>query len=478
VSGDGITDPDLERLVGSTVGGKYHIERRIGRGGMGAVFEATHAAIGKRVALKFLSRDAARDRDAVLRFQREAKAASAVESAHIVQIFDSGTTDDGLPYLVMELLTGEDLRARLRREGRLALPEVLQVTAQVLRALGRAHEAGIVHRDLKPENVFLCERDDDPLFVKIVDFGISKVPRSDTLDTLTRRGTILGTAFYMSPEQAQCFSDIDGRTDLWSLGAILYETLSGRPPHTGAAYEAILISICTKDADDIRMHAPDVPEGVARAIAKSLARDRLDRFQSAAELAAALAQAAEREGLSEAAAKLSTVTDRRASGQTRRLASRPDDDAPATAGTLARKSVNPRLRTRRTAVAAVVAALGAFALTALLIGRAGSPESEVAPAAALEPSTLAATSPGPPGQLVVPGDEVNDSPSRVADARLGPERDAGAKSTGPSNSRLAKQRPTTQGAGTRSKATATQAASSTRPASGVASELQLNTTGP
>ena len=168
---------------------------------MGAVYRATHTAIGKRVALKFLDHNAARDSDSVTRFQREAEAASAVESAHIVQIFDSGTGPGGRPYLVMELLNGEDLRARLRREGRVPLAEVVHIAGQVLRALGRAHAAGIVHRDLKPDNVFLCQRDDDPMFVKIVDFGISKVAsRTATANTLTQRGTVLGTAFYMSPE--------------------------------------------------------------------------------------------------------------------------------------------------------------------------------------------------------------------------------------------------------------------------------------
>src|SRR5262249_2345455 len=143
-----------------------------------------------------------------------------VESAHIVHIFDSGTTDDGRPFLVMELLTGEDLRSVLKREGRAPLEDVVHVMGQVLRALARAHAAGIIHRDLKPDNIFLCRRDDDPMFVKIVDFGISKITRRmATADTLTRRGSVLGTAFYMSPEQAQAFPDIDGRTDLYSAGA-------------------------------------------------------------------------------------------------------------------------------------------------------------------------------------------------------------------------------------------------------------------
>src|SRR5690606_33791718 len=189
-----------DSLVGTLIDRKYRVDRCIGRGGMGAVYEATHVAIGKRVALKFLEAGGIADRDAVARFQREAEAASAVESAHIVQIFDSGVSADGRPFLVLELLRGEDLRARLRREGRLSEQDTLKLAVQVLRALSRAHAAGIIHRDLKPDNLFLCARDDDPAFVKIVDFGISKVARRRAgIDTLTRRGTVLGTAFYMSP---------------------------------------------------------------------------------------------------------------------------------------------------------------------------------------------------------------------------------------------------------------------------------------
>ena len=221
------TESELRALVGTTVAGKYRVDRMIGRGGMGAVFQAVNLAIGKRVALKFLNHEAAQNREACQRFQREAEAAGMAESAHIVQIFDSGVTDSGLPFLVMELLSGEDLRARLRREGRLGVAAALQIVSQVLRALLCAHEAGIVHRDLKPDNVFLCARDDQPSFVKVVDFGISKVARARAADTLTRHGTVLGTAFYMSPEQAQSFADIDGRTDLFSVGRDLVRDAHG-----------------------------------------------------------------------------------------------------------------------------------------------------------------------------------------------------------------------------------------------------------
>ncbi len=285
------TPPDS--LVGTLIDRKYRIERCIGRGGMGAVYEAANVAIGKRVALKFLEvSDGPADRDAVVRFQREAEAASAVESAHIVQIFDSGTTADDRPYLVMELLRGEDLRARMKRVGKLPESDVIHIAMQTLRALVRAHEAGIVHRDLKPDNLFLDSRDDDPLFVKVVDFGISKVTQTRaTNNTLTRRGTVLGTAYYMAPEQAQAFPDIDGRADLYSLGAICFEALTGEAPHSGGSYEAILVKACTQDAPDVRRDAPETSEAFAKVIAKALARDRAERYQDAREFLDALIDA-------------------------------------------------------------------------------------------------------------------------------------------------------------------------------------------
>ena len=342
------TESELVGLVGATVGGKYRVDRIIGRGGMGAVFQATNLAIGKRVALKFLDHEAAQNQEACQRFQREAEAAGMAESAHIVQIFDSGVTDGGLPFLVMELLTGEDLRARLRREGRLGVVAALRIVSQVLRALLRAHEAGIVHRDLKPDNVFLCARDDDPSFVKIVDFGISKVSLSRPADTLTRRGTVLGTAFYMSPEQAQSFADIDGRTDLFSVGAILFEMLTGKPPHVAPTYEAVLIAICTQDAADVRTLAPDVPISapVAALVRRALQREREQRFQSAREFLTAISvldAASTLEGnTAAAAAKTSSVA-------------------------------LPERKRYGTLVASIVATLAGFALTAYFVARSNEP---------------------------------------------------------------------------------------------------------
>src|SRR5688572_11455725 len=263
-----------EALIGKSIASRYILRGLVGHGGMGAVYEAEHLGLGKRVAIKFVDPEFATEEQVVARFAREARAMSAIESAHIVSVFDAGT-EDGRPYLVMELLRGEDLGKRLRRTQRVPLKEALHIVAQVLKGLARAHAAGIVHRDLKPDNVFLVQSDLDPLFAKIVDFGISKIerPRANTTPlVLTGRGTVLGTPFYMSPEQAQCL-DVDARADIYSVGAILFECLTGRPPHTGESYEQVILSICMRDAPDVRAIDPKTPPEVCAFVARALSRE-------------------------------------------------------------------------------------------------------------------------------------------------------------------------------------------------------------
>ena len=373
-------DSDIGRLVGTTVADKYRIDRVIGRGGMGAVYQATHLTIGKRVALKFLDR-AGRARQRLgnaipargggrerrrkrahrphLRFGRRRRRAVSGDGA----AFGRGPASTSCG-----------------ATGGSSSTDALRITAQVLRALSRAHEAGIIHRDLKPDNVFLCQRDDDAMFVKIVDFGISKLARRATADTLTRRGTVLGTAFYMSPEQAQAFRDIDGRTDLFSLGAILFEMLAGRPPHVGTAYEAVLISICTKDADDIRDHADDVPEAVAQVIKKALARDRdrtLPDRRGVLRRAGSGCAAHRRHQRTDASlARALEAVEQLGLGARHSAGDSSRDAVFGTAGGTAVRSSSTddaKAARRRTIVTAVVAALGAFVVTAFWMARnAGS----------------------------------------------------------------------------------------------------------
>jgi serine/threonine-protein kinase len=291
-----MTDPKQD-LVGRTVAGKYKVLRVIGRGGMGSVYEAENVGIGKKVALKFVDAEYAKDDQVRSRFAREARVATSIESAHIVTVFDAGMEDER-PYLVMELLRGEDLGTRLRRLGKIPVGEAMHVIAQVLRGLARAHDVGVIHRDLKPDNIFLVQSEGDPLFAKIVDFGVSKRlrPQSGTAPlALTGKGTVLGTPLYMSPEQAQASQDLDGRADLYGTGAILFECLAGRPPHTGESYEQIILAICMNDAPTLRSLDPSISEAVSAFVAKALARDRSERFQNAKEMLGALHEVAPEE---------------------------------------------------------------------------------------------------------------------------------------------------------------------------------------
>jgi serine/threonine protein kinase len=411
---------EVERWLGATVGGKYRVERLLGRGGMGAVFAAENTLIGKRVALKFLSAEAARDRDAARRFQREAQAASLVESEHIVQVFDAGSTPEGLPFLVMEHLTGEDLRARLTREGQLAVADAVAIVLQVLRGLVRAHAAGIVHRDLKPDNVFLCARDDGSILVKLVDFGVSKLDKSTLSERLTRRGTVLGSAYYMSPEQAQASDGVDQRSDLYGVGAMLFEMLAGRPPHSGPTLESVLVAICTQRAPSLASFRPDAPLALVDAIARALEREPAARFANATEFIAALAPV--------------------------------------------RASYVPRARRRlpRTLVGGLVAALIGFTVTAAVVSN-GTRAPAPAPSATT-PATALAAAPAPEGPVVTP---VLDS--RAVTAHAPSSAPPGA--SGSAEPRAA--RPVTKAPTGPKRRTASSA-----PDAGVASSLQLSTREP
>ena len=272
--------------------GTWRLLRVLAKGGMGTVYEAENQKIGKRVAVKVLD-DGRDDASARERFLREAKTASRIESPEVVEVFDVGTADDGTPFLVMELLRGETLGQRLRRVGRLSAHDAVAIVSQCVRGLVKAHEAGVIHRDLKPDNLFLVDRGDDAPWLKILDFGISKVSRSHDVaeGTLTRDGVVLGTPHYLSPEQAMA-EPLDARSDLFSVGTILFECLTGQPPTHGiGAYEAVVVTLCTKDAPDVRTLAPETPAELAALVKKVRSLDREQRHASAEALLRALRDA-------------------------------------------------------------------------------------------------------------------------------------------------------------------------------------------
>ncbi len=270
---------------GDVVAEKYRIERTLGVGGMGFVMAARHLTLDQPVAIKFLiSRQDTED--ATERFQREARASARIESDHVCRVYDTGELPNGVPFMVMEYLEGHDLDVELETRGKLPLGQVVDYVLQALDAVASAHAIGVVHRDLKPSNLFLAVRPDRSRRVKVLDFGISKT-LSDAHITDTRG--IVGTPAYMSPEQAKNSRKTDLRTDIWSLGAILYELLSGQPPYTGETVGEVLALVLAESPRPLRELAPHLPPGILAVVDKCLARDRDHRYQSAGELARALA---------------------------------------------------------------------------------------------------------------------------------------------------------------------------------------------
>ncbi len=275
------------------VAGKYQLVRRIGQGGMGSVWEGRHASLGTRVAIKFIEADYAENAEARSRFDREARAAASIQSKHAIQIFDHGVTEDGKPYIVMEMLSGEPLDKRIQRLGRMSLQDTARVLQQVGRALAQAHEKGIVHRDLKPENIFLVEDEDDEI-AKVLDFGIAKIQGAEGagLTSSTKTGAVLGTPYYMSPEQARGLRNVDHRTDVWSIGVIAFRAVTGVLPFEGESVGDLLVKICTSPIPVPSLQLPGLPPAFDTWFARALDREPSRRFATIAEATEALAYAA------------------------------------------------------------------------------------------------------------------------------------------------------------------------------------------
>ncbi|WP_437600898.1 serine/threonine-protein kinase [Sorangium sp. So ce590] len=272
--------------------GKFRLERELSHGGMGSIWVAQHVQLDTLVAVKFM-RDVYSELPVLrARFEREARAAAQLKSPHIVQVHDFGFEDE-VPYLVMELLQGEDLNKRLQRCGRLSLPETLHIIVQAGKALRSVHEAGFVHRDLKPANFFLARIDgEDGEIVKLLDFGIAKDVSAALASDISATGEVMGSPNYMSPEQFYGERDVDARSDLWSLGVILFKMLTGQLPFPGDAIGRVVTKVILGAVPSARKIAPDLPSGIDAFFLRALARDRDKRFQNVREMVNELARVA------------------------------------------------------------------------------------------------------------------------------------------------------------------------------------------
>lgn len=305
---DEAEQPSLNISPGAVIGGKYRLKSPLRQGGMGSVWVATHLSLDTSVAVKFMlntpptTAEAGSDGgsgkgkatpsssmtvESRGRFEREAKVVAAIRSANVVQVLDYGI-DQGAQYIVMELLDGEDLGAHLKRVGRMPIHEVSRLVVAVARALQRAHDAGLVHRDLKPPNVFLAKEGDE-MVPKVLDFGVAKaLVRDQAVGEGTVEGTLVGTPWYMSPEQARARSNIDHRADLWSLGVIIYRALTGVRPFESESLLELVVQICSQSPVPPSKVNPSLPPALDEFMAKALDRDPDKRFQSAREMSRAL----------------------------------------------------------------------------------------------------------------------------------------------------------------------------------------------
>jgi eukaryotic-like serine/threonine-protein kinase len=275
--------------VGEVLANKYRVERVLGVGGMGVVVAAKHLQLDQMVALKFLRHDAMRDPKIVSRFEQEARAAARLKSAHVARILDVGLLETGSPYIVMECLEGQDLSAVLRERGALEVSRACDFVIQACDAIAEAHGLGIVHRDLKPGNLFLAETSHGEQIVKVLDFGISKSHGSADDLNMTCTQDVMGSPRYMSPEQMRSAKNVDGRTDIWSLGVILYQLVAGQVPFQAETLSALCFKVAMDPVPPLPAVAVAIPPELDRVIRRALEKDPARRYSSAGELAYALA---------------------------------------------------------------------------------------------------------------------------------------------------------------------------------------------
>jgi serine/threonine protein kinase len=413
--------------AGQLLGGKYRLIRPLGKGGMGWVWHAHHLTLNAPVALKLIN-TAYEDAETVQRFLGEARMAAQLRSPHVVQILDYGV-DDGVPHIAMELLEGESLAERLTRVGRLSALETARVVQHVVRAIARAHDSGIVHRDLKPENVFMVQNEDEQI-AKVLDFGIAKGSAAQlgkSAAAATRSGALLGTPYYMSPEQVDDVKAVDHRADIWALGVLAYRCLLGTLPFEGEGVGRVVLAICSHPIPIPSERGP-VPDGFDAWFARACARDPAERYDSARRAGRELVAVCEGQSPSESTPAFSASIARRAPAVGAATAS---DTAPGhTPRALVASSPGWSSRGRRRVLLGSALALSLGVLSAGL----GSVISRDAERSAPERAPTSG-SPAPPPELVPPAvvpdaQRTPEGPARVSAPEPPPPARAPAPSSG------------------------------------------------
>ncbi len=367
------------------IGGRYQVLRVLGEGGMGIVYLAQQTDLDRRVAVKVLRREAMTDKEVVERFRREARVAAKLSNPHVARILDFGTTEDGYPFMVLEYLEGNDLDDELERRGALPLAEAADLIIQACEGMREAHAIGVVHRDLKPGNLFLCGHEGKRL-LKVLDFGISKVTADEQV-RVTQTASAFGTPLYMSPEHVRSTKGVDHRTDIWSLGVILYEIVTGVPPFDGSSPTAVAVAVATDPFVPPSVQRPGLPRELDDVIAKLLAKDPAARFATVTDLADALRPFAAGELTSEALAPRARAHTMEASAMTTTH--------------IAPQTMNKSRRKVAIGAAAAVAGATAIVIAAFSLGRGsdavtgGEPPTAKPDAAASASAATASTAPAP-----------------------------------------------------------------------------------
>lgn len=400
--------------IGDVIAGKFVVERVIGEGGMGVVVSAHHRELEQRVAIKFLLTEFAEQGMAAERFRREARAAAKMRGEHVCRVLDVGTLETGVPYMVMEYLDGRDLSNELLRRGRLPPEEAVGYVLEACEALAEAHVAGIIHRDLKPANLFLETRADGSRRIKVLDFGVSKslLGLSSGQGALTKTSSLVGSPLYMSPEQLDSAKDVDGRTDVWSLGVVLYELLTGLTPFAGDSIPQLVAAVLQETPVKLSAHSLGVPQGLADAVEHALAKARDKRFASMVEFAQALApyaspaQRMSAQRMTRWREPIAAMTKVAGSDSQRARDAAPSPSQgtrPSTPFAWDGKRSRPTQRAVWTVALVLLLALGAVGFWALR-GRAPVASNEPEPSVAPAPSAPANTAPAPSAPQAPSGD--------------------------------------------------------------------------